>query len=192
MANLLQQSLLLLIMNFVAGLLYAATLMRLRAYNYFRLALPISLLLMALITLSLFFTLPTIVVLSLVGFNTVLPYYLSCYNFYVLTSATDEKYYGFVHGIATYASVYQDHETQSCRFGDNILGFVPSILLLMEINTQVILFSVIALCAVACVQSFLTVRKCNNLRSGTFEHIEPKDDAEMALLSANDETEEWE
>jgi len=70
------------------------------------------------VTLVLWFTLPPVPTFIIVSVAQVMPYYLSMYDFYVITSSTEDKYYGFVN------SLY--------GWGIQVIGLIPAAFLFLS------------------------------------------------------------
>jgi len=103
---------------FVASSLYGIFLVPCPPILFFRYVYPGLGTILFGVTLVMWFTLPPIPTFIIVSVAQVLPYYLSMYDFYVITSSTEDKYYGFVN------SLY--------GWGIQIIGLIPAAFLFLN------------------------------------------------------------
>jgi len=69
---------------------------------YYAIVFPCIAACVGVLTIALYIPLPAIAALIFVSVCTVVPYYVTSFNTYVLTSAIDERYYGFINGLYGY------------------------------------------------------------------------------------------
>jgi hypothetical protein len=100
LSNLVSQGAYLNLTFLVFTILYGIFLVRCPPMAYYTKVFPILCVVLGAVTGSLFFRgLPSPLIFTIVSVAQVMPYYLSNYDFYMFTTAIDEKYYGWLSGL---------------------------------------------------------------------------------------------
>jgi len=81
------------------SVLYRLFIIKITPINFYKYYYPFAIIILMGMALALWFKINYIMILILVSFSTIIPYYLTYYDYYLFTKQSKGEYYGFVLGL---------------------------------------------------------------------------------------------